>query len=104
MHHFSSQSEYNSFLKNLAAEESEVIEEWGAYEVASSVVALVDDRATEIQLDDDDKIPDIGSINAPLCPITVLEYSQSTSGIPHDEVEHITHLAVSLLEQDLEEQ
>jgi hypothetical protein len=65
-------------------------------------VALVDNRAAEVQVDND--VPDIGTLDAPLCPVTVLEYSRSTSGIPRDEVEHITHLAVSLLEQDLEEQ
>lgn len=102
MYHFTTQSEYDNFLENLSVEESEAIEEWGAYEVASSVVALVDDRAVEVQVDNE--VPDIGTLDAPLCPVTVLEYSQSTSGIPRDEVEHITHLAVSLLEQDLEEQ
>lgn len=101
MHHFSSQSAYETFLTDLADSEAETIQEWGAYEVASSIVARVDDRSDEIEVTRGPP-PSVDRIDAPLCPITVLEYSQATSGLPRDEVEHITHLAVELLEQDLQ--
>lgn len=78
-----------------------MIQEWGEYEVASTIVAHVDDRSTDIHTDSSP--PNVDDIDAPLCPITVLEYSNATSGLPADEVEHITHLAVELLEQDLQQ-
>lgn len=103
MYHFASQDQYREFVKELAVNEAEAIEEWGAYEIAADVVAQVEDRSTEIQVGGG-STPDINGITAPICPVTVLEYSDATSGLPRDEVESISHLAVELLEQDLEQQ
>lgn len=103
MHHFASEDDYRAFVDELAANEAEAIEEWGAYEVAINVVAHVDDRSAEIQVGGG-SVPDVAGIEAPVCPVTVLEYSEATSGLPHDEVESISHLAADLLEQDLERQ
>ena len=102
MHHFASQDSYREFVKELAANEAEEIEEWGAYEIAADVVAQVEDRSTEMQIGGGSP-PDVNGVNAPICPITVLEYSDATSGLPRDEVESISHLAAELLEQDLEQ-
>lgn len=103
MHHFESQNGYRTFVKNLADTEADAIEEWGAYEVATDVIAQVEDRSTEIQVHAGSG-PDIDSVTAPICPVTVLEYSDATSGLPQDEVESISHLAADLLEQDLQQQ
>lgn len=103
MHHFGSQDSYNKFVEELAATEAEAIGEWGAYEVAVDVVAQVEDRGTEIQVGDSPE-PDVNGIGAPICPITVLEYSNATSGLPPNEVESISHLAAELLEQDINQQ
>lgn len=103
MHHFTSKNNYYDFVAELAANEAKSIEEWGAYEVAVAVIAQVEDRSTEIQVDNE-SVPDVENIDTPLCPVTVLEYSNATSGLPRDEVESISHLAAELLEQDLEKQ
>lgn len=103
MHHFASQEEYLDFIAELAGTEAEAIEEWGAYEIASDVIARVEDRQQTIQTGDG-TAPNVDGINAPLCPITVLEYSTRDSGLPIDEVESISHLASELLEQDLQNQ
>ncbi|WP_114579035.1 hypothetical protein [Saliphagus sp. LR7] len=102
MHHFESKEDYQEFVDELAANKSEAIEEWGAYEIATNVIAQVEDRTTEIQVGDK-SAPDDDGINAPICPVTVLEYSDATSRLPRDEVESISHLAAELLEQDLEQ-
>lgn len=47
--------------------------------------------------------PDVEGIDAPNCPVIVLENSEAMSGLPCDEVEHISHLAVELLGQDLQQ-
>jgi hypothetical protein len=103
MHHFTSKNDYHDFVAELAANEANAIEEWGAYEIAADVVAQVEDRSTEIQVGGG-SAPDVENIDTPLCPVTVLEYSDATSGLPRDEVESISHLAAELLEQDLEQQ
>ena len=103
MIHFDSQDSYHEFVEELATNEAKTIEEWGAYEIAVDVVAQVEDRGTEIQVADS-STPDVNGVNAPICPITVLEYSSATSGLPRDEVESISHLAAELLEQDLNQQ
>lgn len=103
MHHFTSKDYYHDFVAELAVNEAKTIEEWGAYEVAIAVVARVENRSTEIQVGGG-SIPDIEDIDTPLCPVTVLEYSDATSGLPRDEVESISHLAAELLEQDIEQQ
>jgi len=103
MHHFASDNDYQAFVAELAVNEAEAIEEWGAYEIATDIVAYVDDRSVEIQVGGG-SIPDVDGIDAPLCPVTVLEYSESASGLPRDEVESISHLAAEILEQDLERQ
>jgi len=103
MYHFASQDTYREFVKELAVNEAEAIEEWGAYEIAAEVVAKVEDRSPEIQVGVG-SAPDVDDVDAPICPVTVLEYSDATSGLPHDEVESISHLAAELLEQDLEQQ
>lgn len=103
MHHFASQDTYQKFVEELAVTEAEAIEEWGAYEIAADIVAQVEDRSTEIQVGGG-SVPDVDGINAPICPVTVLEYSDATSGLPRDEAESISHLAAELLEQDLEQQ
>ena len=101
MHHFASHDDYQAFIAELAMSEAESIDELGAYEIATDVVAHVNDRTAEIQVGGG-SAPKVNDINAPLCPITVLEYSNSASGLPRDEVESISHLAAELLEQDLE--
>ena len=63
----------------------------------------VEDRSTEIQVGGG-SVPDVDGVDAPICPLTVLEYADATSGLPRDEVESISHLSVELLEQDLEQQ
>ena len=103
MHHFTSEKSYHDFVTELAANEAKAIEEWGAYEVAVDVIAQVEDRSTEIQVGSG-SVPDVENIDTPLCPVTVLAYSDATSGLPHDEVESISHLTAELLEQDLEQQ
>lgn len=103
MHHFSSQNTYREFVKELATSEAEAIREWGAYEIAANIVAQVEDRSTNIQVNGG-SAPDVDGVNAPICPVTVLEYSDATSSLPRDEVESISHLAADLLEQDLEQQ
>jgi hypothetical protein len=103
MCHFGSQDSYQEFVEELATTEAEAIEEWGAYEVAVDVVAQVEDRGTEIQVGDGSE-PDANGIDTPICPITVLEYSNATSCLPTNEVESISHLAAELLEQDLNQQ
>lgn len=103
MYHFDSKAAYDSFIEKLATNEASVIQKWGAYEVANDIIALVDDRSTEIEVGGG-SVPNVDGVNAPLCPITVLEYSEQTSGIPRDEVENITHIAVELLEQELQNQ
>jgi hypothetical protein len=100
MHHFTSQDDYHAFLDELAENEADAIEEWGAYEVATDIVAHVDDRSTEIQVGNG-TVPDVAGIDAPICPVTVLEYSDAKSKLPRDEVESISHLAAELLEHDL---
>lgn len=102
MHHFESTAAYDSFVEEFAIIEASAIQEWGAYEVASDVVAFVDDRSAEIEVGGG-SVPNVSGVDAPLCPVTVLDYSQKQSGLPREEVEHITHLAVELLEQDLQE-
>lgn len=102
MHHFDSKAAYDSFVEELATNEASSIQEWGAYEVASDIIVLVDDRSTEIEVGGG-SVPSVDGVNAPLCPITVLEYSVQTSGLPQDEVENITHIAVELLEQELQD-
>jgi len=84
MHHFASPDSYREFVKELAVNEAEAIEEWGAYEIAADVVAQVEDRSTEIQVGGG-SAPDVDDINAPICPLTVLECSDATSGLPRDE-------------------
>jgi hypothetical protein len=101
MHHFDSSDGYRKFVSELASNEAEAIEEWGAYEIATSVIAQVEDRSVEIQVEGG-SAPNIDSIAAPICPVTVLEYSDSSSALPIDEVESISHLAADLLEQDLD--
>lgn len=103
MHHFASQEEYLDFVAELANNEAEAIEEWGAYEIATDVIARVEDRQTSIQVGDG-TAPAVDGIDVPLCPVTVLEYSTGNSGLPTDEVESISHLASELLEQDLQKQ
>lgn len=100
MHHFDSKAAYDSFVKELATNEASALQEWGAYEVASSVVVPVDDRSIETEVGGG-SVPSVNGVDEPLCPVTVLEYSEKKSGLPQDEVEHITHLAVELLEQEL---
>lgn len=102
MHHFDSKAAYDSFVEEFATNEAPSIQEWGAYEVASDIIVLVDDRSTEIEVGDG-SVPSVDEVNAPLCPITVLKYSDQASGLPQDEVENITHIAVELLEQDLQD-
>jgi len=101
MHHFNSQEEYNEFVEALASNEAEAIDNWGAYEIATNVIATVNDRSAEIQVGGG-SVPNVEGVAAPLCPITVLEYSEAGSGLPADEVESISHLATELLEQDIE--
>lgn len=103
MHHFASPDSYHEFVKELAVNEAEAIEEWGAYEIAADVVAQVEDRSTEIQVGGG-SAPDVDGVDAPICPVTVLEYSDAASGLPRDEVASISHLSADLLEQDLEQQ
>lgn len=103
MHHFTSTNGYHDFVAELVANEARDIEEWGAYEVAVAVVAHVEDRSAEIQVGGG-STPDVESVDTYLCPVTVLEHSDATSGLPRDEVESISHLAAELLEQDLEQQ
>lgn len=103
MHHFVSKNDYRDFVAELAVDEAEAIKEWGAYEVAVDIIAQVENRSTEIRVGGD-SAPTIEYISAPLCPITVLEYSNATSGLPRDEVDSISHLAAELLEQDLTQQ
>lgn len=102
MHHFTSEDAYRRFVDELATTEAEAIREWGAYEVASNIVAHVDDRSADISVGGGDA-PAVDGVDTPLCPITILEYSQAQSGLPRDEVEHISHLAADLLEQDLQQ-
>jgi hypothetical protein len=101
MHHFDSKAAYDSFVEELAITEASAIEKWGTYEVASDIVALVDTQGAEINVGTG-SAPDIAGIDEPLCPVTVLEYSEQSSGLPPDEAEHITHVAVELLEQDIQ--
>jgi len=103
MYHFSSQDSYYEFVEELASNEAEDIKEWGAFEIAVDAVAQVEDRATEVQITAG-SAPDVTGVDAPICPVTVLEYSNATSGLPQDEVESISHLAAELLEQDLDRQ
>jgi hypothetical protein len=102
MYHFDSKDAYDSFVAELATNEASAIREWGAYEVASDMIVLVDDDSTGTKVGSG-SVPNVDGVNSPLCPVTVLEYSEHTSGLPQDEVEHITHLAVELLEQDIQE-
>lgn len=102
MHHFASKDDYRAFVDELAANEAETIEKWGAYEVATAAVAQVGDRSVEIHVGGG-SVPDVDGIDAPICPVTILEYSEATSGLPRDEVESISHLAAELLEQDLKQ-
>jgi hypothetical protein len=101
MHHFDSKAAYDSFVEELATNEASAIREWGAYEVASDIVVVVDDNSTGTEVGGG-SVPNVDGVDSPLCPITVLEYSEHTSGLPEDEVEHITHLAVELLEQEIQ--
>ena len=103
MYHFSSQDSYYQFVEELAANEAEDIKEWGAFEIAVDVVAQIEHDTPEIQVTGSSK-PDINGVDAPICPVTVLEYSNATSDLPQDEVESISHLAAELLEQDLTHQ
>lgn len=103
MYHYAFQDNHREFIKELAVNEAEAIEEWGTYEISADVVAQVEDRSTEIQVGGG-STPDVDGVNAPICTVTVLEYSDATSGLPRDEVESISHLAAELLEQDLEQQ
>jgi hypothetical protein len=103
MYHFASKDDYREFVEELATSEVETIKEWGAYEIAADVVAQVEDRNDKIQIGEGSS-PDIEGINAPICPVTVLEYSDSTSRLASNEAESISHLAAELLEQDIEQQ
>lgn len=102
MHHFESRDDYHTFVRNLASNEADAIEEWGAYEIATDAIAQVEDRSTEIQVSAG-SAPAVDGVTAPVCPVTVLEYSDAPSGLPQDEVESISHLAADLLEQDLQQ-
>lgn len=96
MHHFASQDDYRAFVTDLAVNEADAIEEWGAYEIATNIIASVDDRSSEIEVKGG-SVPNVDGIEAPICPVTILEYSKATSGLPRDEVESISHLASELL-------
>ena len=75
----------------------------GAFVIAVDAVAQFNNHATEIQITAGSE-PDVTGVDAPICPVTVLEYSNATSGLPQDEVESISHLAAELLEQDIDQQ